>query len=83
MKEANVFHDLHTSLPHLTIFKEPLEMPQLPSTRSNQYYDLRQAVPHRPCIRGLAEIPVICLSLPLVLLLPVYILELLVQVADF
>lgn len=58
-------------------------MPQLPSARRKQNHNLGNAVPHRPAIRGLAEITEVRLSLPLVLLLPVYVLQLLVQVPDF
>lgn len=57
-------------------------MTELPRAGRDENDDLCNAVPDCTCVCGLAEVAVVCLSLPLVLLLPPDILELEVEVAD-
>lgn len=53
-----------------------LEMPQLPYTSAHENNNLRYAVPHSLGVGRLAQIPIIRLPFPLVLLLSPDILEL-------
>lgn len=62
--------------------KAHLKVPQLPRTGHNQHHDLGHAIPHRPRIRNLAQIPEIRLSLPLILLLSPDILKFHVQLSN-
>lgn len=55
----------------------------MPRARHNNDQDLRDTIPHRPRVRRLTQVPVICLSLSLILLLPPDVFELLVEVAHF
>lgn len=55
-------------------------MPQLPRAGDDKHYNLCYAVPQRPRVCQLAEVPEICLPLSLVLLFPADVLQFLVQV---
>lgn len=57
-------------------------MSQLPGAGHNQHHDLSHAIPHRPRIRDLAQVPEIRFPLPLILLLPPDILQLDVQLSN-
>lgn len=60
-----------------------LQVSQLPCARSNKHNNLSNAIPHRPRIRSLAQIPVSGFSLALVLLFPADSRETIVQLAQF